>query len=258
MVKINCASIPATLIENELFGREKGAYTGAYKQQIGRFEMADGSTLFLDEISELPLELQAKLLRILQEKKFERIGGTRTISVDVRIIAATNQNLLDAVNKGKFRQDLFYRLNVFPIRVPTLTQRMEDIPLLVDAFVKEFGETMAKRFTSVSSKSMNAMMRYSWPGNIRELRNVIERGMIMSSGRILHIKLPKHDLVDSKKLLLLDDVIRNHIIEILNMTSWKVSGKSGAAKAMGLPPSTLQSKMKKLGITRKKKELDIG
>lgn len=258
MVKINCASIPATLIENELFGREKGAYTGAYKQQIGRFEMADGSSLFLDEISELPLELQAKLLRILQEKKFERIGGTKTISVDVRIIAATNQNLLEAVQKGNFRQDLFYRLNVFPIRVPTLSQRREDIPLLVDAFVKEFGEAMAKRFTSVSSKSMNAMMRYSWPGNIRELRNVIERAMIMSSGRTLHIQLPKHDMVENKRLLLLDDVIRNHITEILNITGWKVGGKNGAAKVMGLPPSTLQSKMKKLGITRNKKAFDIG
>lgn len=258
MVKINCASIPATLIENELFGSEKGSFTGAYKQQIGRFEIADGSTLFLDEISELPLELQAKLLRVLQEKQFERIGSTKTISVDVRIIAATNQNLLEAVKNGKFRQDLFYRLNVFPIRVPTLSQRMEDIPLLVDAFVKEFGEAMAKRFTSVSSKSMNAMMRYAWPGNIRELRNVIERGMIMSTGKTLSLKLPNHDLVDSKKLLLFDDAIRNHIIEILNVTGWKVSGKNGAAKVMGLPPSTLQSKMKKLGIMRKKKVLELG
>jgi len=258
MVKINCASIPSTLIENELFGREKGAYTGAYNRQIGRFEMADGSTLFLDEISEMPVDLQAKLLRILQEKKFERIGGTKTISVNVRIIAATNQNLLEAVQKGKFRQDLFYRLNVFPLRVPPLSQRLEDIPLLVEAFVKEFEEAMAKRFKCVSLKSMNAMMRYAWPGNVRELRNVIERGMIMSTGGTLHVELPKHDWPDLKKLLLLDDVVRNHIIEILNMTGWKVSGKNGAAMAIGLPPSTLQSKMKKLGIMRKKRELDIG
>lgn len=258
MVTINCASIPSTLIENELFGREKGAYTGAYTKQIGRFEIADGSTLFLDEISEMPLELQVKLLRILQEKKFERIGGTKTISVNVRIIAATNQNLIEAVQKGKFRQDLFYRLNVFPIRVPTLRQRMEDIPLLVETFVKEFGEAMAKNFNRVSLKSMNAMMQYAWPGNIRELRNVIERGMIMSTGKTLLVKLPMHDLTESNKTLLLNDVIRNHIIEVLNMTGWKVSGKNGAAVAMGLPPTTLESKMKKFGIKRKEIGLKIG
>jgi formate hydrogenlyase transcriptional activator len=250
MVKVNCAAIPTTLIESELFGREKGAYTGAVTKQSGRFEAAHGSTLFLDEISELPLEVQAKLLRVLQEKQFERLGSTRTLSIDVRIIAATNHDLLDLVRKRRFREDLYYRLNVFPIHVPPLRERLGDLPLLLEAMVAEFSESMGKSITRISLKSMEAMMQYHWPGNVRELRNTIERAMIMVSGPTLHVEIPQVgntiELADRK----LDDVVKKHIINVLERTNWRISGNQGAAKILGLPPTTLESKMKKLGIKR--------
>ncbi len=249
MIKINCAAIPPTLIESELFGREKGAYTGATKMQIGRFEMANESTLFLDEITEMPFALQAKLLRVLQEKQFERLGGNKTIDINVRIIAATNQNISEKIKAGKFRQDLFYRINVFPLDLPPLRDRIEDIPLLVEHFVDEFRKVMTTKCRQVSEDSIKSLMHYSWPGNIRELRNVIERAMILNTGSTLHINLSKGD-VDQTNLLTLDDIIRNHIIRILNSTNWVVSGKKGAATVLGIPPTTLESKMKKLGIVR--------
>jgi formate hydrogenlyase transcriptional activator len=250
MVKVNCAAIPPTLIENELFGREKGAYTGASTKQIGRFEAANGSTLFLDEISELPLEVQVKLLRVLQEKQFERLGSARTVSVDVRIIAATNQDLEEMVAKKRFREDLYYRLNVFPIQVPPLRERLEDIPLLVEAMVNEFSESMGKIIKRISLKSMNAMMQYRWPGNVRELRNIIERAMIMTSGPTLQIQIPQTASTLEPVGVSLEDVIRKHIINVLEKTNWRVSGNNGAAQILKLPPTTLESKMRKLGIKR--------
>jgi transcriptional regulator with GAF, ATPase, and Fis domain len=250
MVKVNCAAIPPTLIENELFGREKGAYTGASTKQVGRFESANGSTLFLDEIAELPMEVQAKLLRVLQEKQFERLGSAKTISADVRIIAATNQNLEEMVHKRRFRQDLYYRLNVFPICVPPLREHLEDIPLLVEAIVNEFGDAMGKSIKRISLKSMNAMMQYRWPGNIRELRNIIERAMIMTSGSTLMVQIPQAAPALEPVNMSLDEVVRKHIINVLDKTNWRVSGKNGAAQFLELPATTLESKMKKLGIKR--------
>lgn len=250
MVKVNCAAIPPTLIENELFGRERGAYTGASTKQTGRFEAANGSTLFLDEIGELPLEIQAKLLRVLQEKQFERLGSHKTVTIDVRIIAATNQNLDKMVFQRRFREDLYYRLNVFPIHAPPLRERLEDIPLLVETMVNEFCESMGKSVKRISIKSINAMMQYRWPGNIRELRNVIERAMIMAAGPVLQVDIPRDgstpDLVDMR----LNDVVRKHIVNVLEKTNWRVSGNQGAARVLDLPPTTLESKMKKLGIKR--------
>jgi DNA-binding NtrC family response regulator len=252
MVTLNCAALPATLLESELFGREKGAYTGAMTRQIGRFEIADGSTLFLDEIGEMPLEVQAKLLRVLQERQFERLGNPETIRVNVRIIASTNRDLARSVAEGRFRKDLYYRLNVFSITVPPLRDRIEDIPLLVWAFIKEFEKPMGKAIEKIPQKSMDAIQRYAWPGNIRELKNVIENAMIISNDRILKLK-PLADLSPSlQKDLKLEAVERNHIIDVLNQTSWRVSGQKGAADLLGLKPTTLESRMKKLGITRPK------
>jgi transcriptional regulator with GAF, ATPase, and Fis domain len=190
LVKVNCAALPASLVESELFGREKGAYTGALTREAGRFEVADGSTIFLDEVAELPLELQGKLLRVLQEGQFERLGSTRSITVDVRVIAATNRDLDEAVQKGTFRKDLYYRLNVFPISSPPLRERREDIPLLVWAFVQEFSAKMGKTIETISRRTMEALVNYVWPGNIRELRNIIERAMITSKGSTLHVEMP--------------------------------------------------------------------
>jgi PAS domain S-box-containing protein len=250
MIKVNCAALPPTLIESELFGREKGAYTGALTKQKGRFEVADGSTIFLDEISELPLELQSKLLRVLQEGHFERLGSSKTIAVNVRIIAATNQNLSQAVQEGRFREDLYYRLNVFPITVPPLRERQEDIPTLVWAFVKEFEKTMAKRIKSIPRKSMQALQRYPWPGNVRELRNIIEQAMIISKDKVLNIRIPDmSDLITEPEIKLID-VERNHIVNILENTGWRIKGQNGAAKLLGLHPATLYSRMKRLGIQR--------
>jgi PAS domain S-box-containing protein len=266
MVMLNCAALPATLVESELFGREKGAYTGAMARQIGRFEHADGSTLFLDEIGELPLEVQAKLLRVLQHGQFERLGSTRTLSADVRIIAASNRDLERMVKEGRFREDLYYRLNVFPIRLPPLRERPEDIPPLVWAFVNELGRTMGKTIDYISPATMDALRRHPWPGNIRELRNVIERAVIVAQGPALQVELPSRPdaaamtpslaaRVEGEQApaddLTLDEVQRRYIMAVLEKTGGRVSGKKGAAAILGLKPTTLESRMVKLGIKRK-------
>ena len=252
MVTLNCAALPATLLESELFGREKGAYTGAMARQIGRFEIADGSSIFLDEIGEMPLEVQAKLLRVLQEGQFERLGNPQTISVNVRIIASTNRDLARAAADGQFREDLYYRLNVFSITAPSLRDRVEDIPLLVWAFIKEFEKPMGKAIEKIPQKSIGALQQYPWPGNIRELKNVIEHAMIISQDRVLQLNPPAGLSTNLHKDLKLEMVERNHIIDVLNKTSWRVSGQKGAANLLGLKPTTLEARMKKLGITRPK------
>jgi transcriptional regulator with GAF, ATPase, and Fis domain len=248
MVKVNCAALPAGLIESELFGREKGAYTGALAKQIGRFELADASTLFLDEITDLPLDLQAKLLRVLESGEFERLGSPKTIRVNVRLIAATNRDMAAEVRKGTFREDLYYRLKVFPIEVPPLRERIEDIPLLVQSFVNEFSEKMGKNVTRVSKKTMDALQRYHWPGNIRELRNVIEQAVIINSGGILQVNLPQTPAGASFKGQTLEETEYQHILEVLSKTGWRIKGQKGAAELLGLKPSTLYTKMNKLGI----------
>jgi PAS domain S-box-containing protein len=250
MVKVNCAALPATLIESELFGREKGAYTGALTRQIGRFEAAHGSTIFLDEIGELPLELQAKLLRVLQEGQLERLGSTQTLTVNVRVVAATNRDLAQAVKEGKFREDLYYRLNVFPISVPPLRDRREDIPLLIWTFVKEFSGIMGKTIESISKPCMDACQRYSWPGNVRELRNVVERAMIMSKDSTLRIDLPISTGLPTLNATNLEEVERQYIQSVMENSGWRVRGKGGAAEVLGLKPTTLDSKLLKLNIKR--------
>ena len=250
MVRVNCSAIPTSLIESELFGREKGAYTGALSKQIGRFELANGSTLFLDEIGDLPSEVQVKLLRVLQDKHIERLGSPKAIPVDVRIIAATNKDLERAVREGRFREDLYYRLNVFPITVPPLRDHLEDIPKLVSALVGEFGKAMGKNIVSVAKESMEALQRYSWPGNVRELRNVIERAMIMAKGPQLRIELPGQVAATATPRLTIAEVDREHIRHVLEMTGWRVRGKGGAAESLGLKPTTLETRMAKLGIYR--------
>ena len=255
MVKVNCAALPMSLIESELFGREKGAFTGALARQAGRFEIAEGSTIFLDEVGELPLELQPKLLRVLQEGEFERLGGTRTIKADVRVIAATNRNLAQAVSEGKFRQDLFYRLDVFPIELPPLRERREDIPLLSWTFVKEFSNSMGKPIDEIAEVSMATLLAYPWPGNIRELRNVIERAMILARGPTLYIKLGQTTLQPvAKKAAVgtIAEVEREHILQVLERCGWRVRGPNGAAELLGTKPTTLESRIKKLGLVQKK------
>jgi len=248
MVKVNCAALPAALVESELFGREKGAFTGALNRQVGRFELADGSTLFLDEIAEMPLETQAKLLRVLQVGEFERLGSPKTIKVDVRVIAATNRNLAEEVEKGRFRRDLYYRLDVFPIQVPPLRERPEDIPKLVWEFVNEFGERMGKKIRRISASDMRALTACPWPGNIRELRNVIEHSMIVSQSETLELyHLPAAGQSASAPTTL-EAVERRHIQATLRATQGRVKGAGGAAELLGLNPSTLYSRMQKLGI----------
>ena len=249
LVTVNCASLPPTLIESELFGREKGAYTGAMTKMIGRFEIADGSTLFLDEIGEFPLDLQSKLLRVLEEGSFERLGSTKPLHVNVRIIAATNRDIEQEVKEGKFRKDLYYRLNVFPIALPPLRERQEDIPLLVMTFIKEFQKKMGKEIERIPNKTMQALQSYSWPGNVRELRNVIEHAMILNRDKSLVISMPDA-YFEAQPASRLDDVERRHIMSVLERTGWRVSGKGAAAEALGLKRTTLYSKMKKLGIVR--------
>jgi formate hydrogenlyase transcriptional activator len=250
LVTINCASLPPTLIESELFGREKGAYTGALTKLAGRFEIADGSTLFLDEIGEFPIDLQSKLLRVLETGDFERLGSTKNVHIDVRIITATNRDLSREVTEGRFRKDLFYRLNVFPIVIAPLRDRPEDIPLMVWAFVNEFQKKMGKEVENISKKSMDALQSYSWPGNARELRNVIERAMIVNSGKTLAIPLPVAESSSPETLATgnFEDNERKLILSVLKRTAWRVGGKGGAAEVLGLKRSTLYSKMKKLGI----------
>ena len=250
LVTVNCASLPPTLIESELFGREKGAYTGSLTKMIGRFEIADGSTLFLDEIGDLPLELQSKLLRVLEQGQFERLGSSKTIKVNVRVIAATNRDLAREISEGRFRKDLFYRLNVFPITIPPLRDRKEDIPSLVWSFVKKFEKSMGRRIDSVPKKNMEALQNYPWPGNIRELKNVIEHAMILNSTRILNIEPPAQDPQEPPESHTLEDMERGHILDALKRTSWRISGKNSASEILGMKRTTLQSKIKKLGIYR--------
>ncbi|MBN2061323.1 MAG: sigma 54-interacting transcriptional regulator [Deltaproteobacteria bacterium] len=252
LVKVNCATLPSNLIESELFGHEKGAFTGAHSRHAGRFEIANGATLFLDEIGELPLELQPKLLRVVQDGEFERLGGSHTIKVDVRIIAATNRNLEEEVKRGRFREDLWYRLNVFPITMPPLRDRLDDIPPLVDFYVKKISRRMGKKIEIIPKSVMDALQNYHWPGNVRELENVLERAVINSSGSKLRIvdefeNQQKKSYTTQRKL---EAVEREHIMNILEQTKWKVSGKNGAAEILGLNRSTLRARMQKLGIIK--------
>jgi transcriptional regulator with GAF, ATPase, and Fis domain len=251
MVRVNCSAIPATLIESELFGREKGAFTGAVARQIGRFELANHSTIFLDEIGDLPSEVQVKLLRVLEERKIERLGSPQSLPVDVRVIAATHRNLEQLIVSGAFREDLFYRLNVFPVRVPPLRERVDDIPSLVWRLVAEFANSLGKSITSIAPEDMLALQRYAWPGNVRELRNVIERAMILATGDDLRIPVPATALLASgTSSLRLADVEREHIRRVLENTHWRIRGEHGAAQCLGLKPTTLESRMAKLGLAR--------
>jgi formate hydrogenlyase transcriptional activator len=253
--KVNCAAIPSGLLESELFGHERGAFTGAITQKVGRLELADQGSLFLDEIGDIPLELQPKLLRVLQEREFERLGSTRTRRVDVRIVAATHRDLEGMILEKQFRSDLYYRLNVVPIFLPPLRKRPEDIPLLVEHFVQKFARKAGKTMDMISSATMEALRSYPWPGNIRELENVLERAVILSSGSVLRIS--NHDLStrivsrrDANRSQTLEEVERNHILTTLKETRWILSGPSGAAVRLGLNRSTLYFRMKKLGIAR--------
>lgn len=250
MVRVNCAAIPVALIESELFGREKGAYTGAIARQAGRFELANGSTIFLDEIGELTADVQVKLLRVLQEKQIERLGGSRPIDLDLRVIAATNRDLDRAVADRTFREDLYYRLNVFAIRVPPLRERAEDIPTLVWAFVDEFSKAMGKRVESIAKEQIAALQRYPWPGNIRELRNVVEHAVIVSKGPRLAIEPPGARAMRRQGSTHLADVEREHIQSVLQKTGWRIRGRAGAAELLNLKPSTLEGRMEKLGLRR--------
>jgi formate hydrogenlyase transcriptional activator len=266
-VKLNCAAIPTGLLESELFGHERGAFTGAISQRIGRFELASRGTMFLDEIGEVPLELQPKLLRVLQEREFERLGSTRTMRTDARLIAATNRDLEALVAEQRFRSDLYYRLNVFPVRVPALRERPEDIPLLVRHFVQQFSRRLGKAIDSIPSETMSALVRYPWPGNIRELQNVIERAVILTSGPVLTVRSddlrpPNHapavpppsngqalpPASASNMRAALEEAERRQILGALEQANWIVAGPEGAAARLGLKRSTLQSRMQKLGI----------
>jgi formate hydrogenlyase transcriptional activator len=256
MVVVNCASLPAALVESELFGREKGAYTGALTKQAGRFEIAHGSTILLDEIGELSPEVQAKLLRVLQDGYFERLGSPKPVKVDVRVIAATNRDLTEEVRKGRFREDLYYRLNVFPIKMPPLRARTDDIPQLTWSFINEFSNQLGKKINSVPKRVMELLTTYSWPGNIRELRNVIEQGVIISDGT-LNVHLPRDSVDQGPSITTLQEAEHQHIIHVLERTGWRIKGRGGAAEILGLKPSTLYTKMKKLGIPNRKEKADI-
>jgi formate hydrogenlyase transcriptional activator len=267
LVKINCAALPTSLVESELFGHEKGAFTGADQRKLGRFEMADGGTLLLDEFGDLATEVQAKLLRVLQDGEFERVGATGTLKVDVRILAATNRDLEGAVRAGRFRDDLFYRLNVFPVTVPPLRERREDIPLLLWYFVGRLASATGKRIERIPQELMQQFTGYDWPGNVRELANVVERAVILSPGPVLRLDEtsplgPRHpqpaeheDEPDRSRprpggRRSLQDIERNHIRDVLEECRWKVSGPGGAAEALGLKESTLRFQMKRLGVRR--------
>jgi formate hydrogenlyase transcriptional activator len=260
LVKLNCAAIPLDLLESELFGHEKGAFTGAVTQKIGRFEMADSGTLFLDEVGDIPPALQPKLLRVLQEQEFERLGGTQTTRVDVRIVAATSRDLPSMVATKEFRGDLYYRLNVFPLLVPPLRERSEDITLLVRHFVDVYGKRMGKCVKDIPVQAMEVLLRYSWPGNVRELQNIIERAVILSSGKILHPPLDElkqsvknnclAGQIADKELTTFEDAAREHIIQALAATNWVLGGPRGAGARLGLARTTLIGKMQRLGISR--------
>jgi len=255
MVKVNCAALPVTLIESELFGYERGAFTGAFERRIGKFELAQNGTLFLDEVGELPLEVQVKLLRVIQEREFERLGGKVTIKVDVRIIAATNRNLLTEVREGRFRSDLFYRLNVFPILLPPLRERREDIPYLAHFFLGRYNKNNLCKVSGISAGAMNELKSYNWPGNVRELEHMIERSVLLSNSKTLtRVYLPhvndQSDAAAGADMINLVGVEKQHIINVLRRCGGKISGKGGAAELLKLPPSKLNSKMRKLGIKK--------
>jgi formate hydrogenlyase transcriptional activator len=252
-IKVHCAAIPTGLLESELFGHEKGAFTGAISQKIGRMELADHGTLFLDEVGEIPLELQPKLLRVLQDHEFERLGSTRTIKVNLRIVAATNRDLHKSISQGEFRRDLFYRLNVFPVVMPSLRDRRDDIPLLVNYFTQKFARALNRRIDTIPNETMEALTNWHWPGNVRELENLIERSVILSEGRVLRAPLgelqaPPRDTVGS--ISTLENAEREHIIRVLRETGGVLSGPAGAAHKLGLKRTTLQSKMERLKVTR--------
>ncbi|HEX7772117.1 MAG TPA: sigma-54 dependent transcriptional regulator, partial [Pyrinomonadaceae bacterium] len=252
LIKVNCGALSPTLIESELFGHEKGAFTGAAAKKQGRFELANGGTIFLDEIGELTPESQVKLLRVIQESEFERLGGNKTIKVNVRIIAATNRNLKAAVEEGTFREDLLYRLNVYPITMPPLRQRREDIPLLVEHFSRTYAKKFGKQISSISPRTMQNLQLHSWPGNVRELANVIERAVIHTKGSVLQVvdqfEQAPRETVPTQTL---EEVEREYIIRTLENTGWRVEGQFGAARILGLNPSTLRTRMIKLGIQRR-------
>jgi chemotaxis protein methyltransferase CheR len=255
LVKVNCAALPATLIESELFGHEKGAFSGAHAKQVGRFELADGSTIFLDEIGELPVEVQAKLLRVLQDGEFERLGSPRTLRTNTRIIAATNRNLEEEVRRGRFRKDLWYRINVFPITVPPLRERRQDISLLADTLTRRSAKKLGKKIEKIPLRTMKDLQEYSWPGNVREMENVIERAVINSEGPLL-ILADRLQTRDPIVLALemnanLVELERRHIIQVLEGKNWRIAGKNGAAALLGLNPSTLRGRMRKLGLRRR-------
>jgi formate hydrogenlyase transcriptional activator len=265
---VNCAAIPGGLLESELFGHERGAFTGAITQKIGRFELADRGTLFLDEVADLPLELQPKLLRVLQEQEFERLGSNRTQRVDVRVVAATNGDLSKLVAEKAFRSDLYYRLNVFPIQVPALRERREDIPLLVRYFVQKFSRRQNKVVQYVPADAMDALVNYSWPGNVRELENLIERAVLLSPGKELRVPMTelRASMMNSdnsaasaaigafvpatSSIATLEDAERQHILRALRQTEWRIAGVKGAAAVLGMKRTTLQARMRKLGIRR--------
>ena len=253
MITVNCAALPGNLIESELFGREKGAFTGAHAKQVGRFEVADGGTIFLDEIGEMPLELQAKLLRVLEEGEFERLGSPKTIKVNVRVIASTNRDLEAEVKNRRFREDLFYRLNVFPVSIPPLRMRAEDIPQLVSYFVDKYARKFGRKYETVPKSMMKALQEHPWPGNVRELEHVIERAVITSPGPVLRLvdRLEREAAgAGEEPLKGLEAMERDHILKVLQKTGWKIDGEGGAASILGLHPSTLRSRIKKLGIKR--------
>ncbi len=253
MITVNCAALPANLIESELFGREKGAFTGASTKQAGRFDVANGGTIFLDEIGEMPLELQAKLLRVLQDGEFERLGSSKTIKVDARVIASTSRDLKAEVRNKSFREDLYYRLNVFPISIPPLTKRTDDIPLLVNHFIGKYSRKFGRKFEAISKSTMKALQEYNWPGNVRELEHIIERAVITSQGSVLQLaEWLEHDSATTAEGRFddLEAVERQHIIKVLEGTSWKIDGTGGAASVLKLHPSTLRFRIKKLGIRR--------
>ena len=252
LVRVNCAAIPSTLIESELFGRERGAYTDALTRQIGRFEAADHSTIFLDEIGDLPADVQVKLLRVIEERCIERLGSPRAIPVNVRIVAATHRDLQTRIAGGGFREDLFYRLNVFPILVPPLRERAEDIPALVWHFVQEFCAAFGKRVDTIAAATMDALQRYSWPGNIRELRNAVERAMVVADGPRLEIPVPVSTRTCGVRSERLVDVQKEHIRSVLDSVRWRIRGPGGAAERLGLRPTTLETRMARLGLFRSK------
>jgi formate hydrogenlyase transcriptional activator len=252
-VKMNCAAIPTGLLESELFGHERGAFTGAIATKVGRFELADGGTLFLDEVGDIPLELQSKLLRVLQEQEFERLGSTRTLKVNVRMVAATNQDLSDMVKRKEFRSDLYYRLNVFPLMIPPLRERRDDIPLLVRHFAQRFARQLNRPIERIPAETMDALMTYAWPGNIRELENLIERAVILSQETELHVPLAELAPSPGDKTVqaaTFDAAEREHILRVLKAAKWVIGGPTGAAAQLGMKRTTLQSKMQRLGITR--------